>query len=728
MAVVTLTPNGVKSGASNYTITGGSPSINAALSDGSDATYIRRTSTTTTTSVQVRFSTTSLGATQRIWRWRQRIRCQTPTADSSVWYEIGTSTSTDPDMIFSLGVLSYTRNGVRSLATYEDGWSYYGAFGNNNDTWTQEEIDGLVCKITDYAPAGADRAYTYELYLDLDIRNQPTTTVSAPTGVQTTARPTVTWTFSDPDGDPQASYTVKVFSADQYSAAGFDPETSTPTWSTSAFTDDLSVAVGSDLPNGAYRAYVKVGKWTYPTMFSSAWAYSSFTVSVAVPTIPRVDASYSSGTGSVALTLTGAAPTGFDSQTFDVQRSDDSGVTWTDVRGGTGLVPNGSYVATLTDYEAKRATNVLYRSRVIGVLSGVSYTSAWQEGYVSLPGTAGNYLSTPDAAALDITGDLELVARVALTDWTPAAVQVVLAKWDASTNCSYALRVDVAGTLALTWTTTGAVGATITKTSTVALGVADNRAYWIKATLDVNNGAAGNDVKFYWADDQEDEPSVWTQLGATVTTAGVTSIYSGSATLAIGAISSGSNLLTGRAYRAIVRNGIGGTSAFDADMTRLTNEAATTFSATTGQTVTLAQSGSPATAIVSAAAVTTNDGLWWFKPVTSPTLNMGGVRVQHGFAETLREDVGVFYPLGRGSAVVVSSGTQGYEGSYDVVALTSAEWAALRGVIEHTGVVLVEYPDGTSRYVRFVSRSVAMEGTLANPTRRVSLGFVPVTG
>src|SRR5205807_1447707 len=63
--------------------------------------------------------------------------------------------------------------------------------------------------------------------------------------------------------------------------------------------------------------------------------------------------------------------------------------------------------------------------------------------YVYLPGSAGNYLSTPDAAPLHVAGDLDIRAKVALDDWTPANDQWIVGKLDqAATHIAYALRVD----------------------------------------------------------------------------------------------------------------------------------------------------------------------------------------------------------------------------------------------------------------------------------------------
>jgi hypothetical protein len=54
------------------------------------------------------------------------------------------------------------------------------------------------------------------------------------------------------------------------------------------------------------------------------------------------------------------------------------------------------------------------------------------EDFVLLPGASGDYVSTPDAAALDITGDLDLRVRVAMDDWTPAAESILFEMLSAS--------------------------------------------------------------------------------------------------------------------------------------------------------------------------------------------------------------------------------------------------------------------------------------------------------
>jgi hypothetical protein len=208
--------------------------------------------------------------------------------------------------------------------------------------------------------------------------------------------------------------------------------------------------------------------------------------------------------------------------------------------------------------------------------------------YLYLPGVTSNYASAPDAAALDITGDLDLRVKVALDDWTPSTANTLLGKW-ATGQLSYDLEIGIDGKVYFYWTTNGSTA--ITKTSSVATGITDGSTKWIRATLDVDNGASGNDVIFYTSDDG----ITWTQLGTTQTTAGVTSIYSGTAILAVGSNSQGGGVSRGKFFRAQVLNGINGTVAFDANFENsITSLLQTSFteSSTNGATVTINRSGS----------------------------------------------------------------------------------------------------------------------------------------
>ena len=217
------------------------------------------------------------------------------------------------------------------------------------------------------------------------------------------------------------------------------------------------------------------------------------------------------------------------------------------------------------------------------------------ENYVYLPGVAGNFLSVPDEAALDITGDIDIRAYVALDDWTPALKIIFVSKYATAANLSYAFNVAATGELEYRWSADG-TNAVATLSSSVVTGFADGSSNYVRVTHDVNNGASGNDVKFFTSTDGV----TWTQLGITRTTAGVTSIFSGTSPLQMANPNYGT-ALTGKVYRAQILNGIDGTKVLDVDTSVITSGAATSFTALTGQTVTIERStaGRKAVAVVS---------------------------------------------------------------------------------------------------------------------------------
>lgn len=209
--------------------------------------------------------------------------------------------------------------------------------------------------------------------------------------------------------------------------------------------------------------------------------------------------------------------------------------------------------------------------------------------YVYLPGVTGNILQVPHAANLAITGDLDLRARVAFPTFPPASNQSVIYKWfsDGVNERSYGMFVNATtGTLALTWSVDGAPG--VTRTSTVAPTMTADAPLWLRATLDVDNGAAGHDVKFYTSTDG----TTWTQLGTTVTTAGVTSIFANTRAVSIGSFqyNGGGNMMTAKVYNAQIYSGIAGTKVLDVDTSMVASGSATSFGAVTGQTVTILRS------------------------------------------------------------------------------------------------------------------------------------------
>jgi hypothetical protein len=234
---------------------------------------------------------------------------------------------------------------------------------------------------------------------------------------------------------------------------------------------------------------------------------------------------------------------------------------------------------------------------------------------LQLSGVAGNYASAPDSAALSITADLDVRACLSLTDWTPAAITEVVAKWTTTSNQrSYELQVKTDGTLFLQWSNDGT--ASLNATSTVATGIADGSRAWIRATIDVDDGSGNRVVKFYTSTDSASTTSpTWTQLGSTVTTAGTTAIFDSTSPLELGSRLLGTaNQMAGNLYRAQIRSNIAdnGTGiVFDASFTGV--------SVTASQAPTTFTEGS-----VNAATVTVNGPKGWFW-VSPAALQLPGV-------------------------------------------------------------------------------------------------------
>lgn len=358
MTVTTIRPNVVHSGGGNYTVTGAA-SASAALSDDSDSSYIRKTGTGTA-DIIIGFGTFSLTSSQIIRQIRLRARAQTPTSSGKIAFALGTRVSG-----VNYFTPAYTVKGLQSTQTFTG--AYYTS-SPDGATWNQARLDAVRIQVTDYRST-TDRAYVYELYADVDVANAPTCSVTAPTAsVTTTAKPDVSWTYSDTDGDGQTFYQVKVFSQAQYTAGTFDVNTSTATWTSGRVNgSDTTTTVDEYLLDGTYRAYVRVAKTINGEPFWSSWAFSQFVIDLVQPTAPSLTATFDSTLNKVTVVATGASAAGYDFQVFEVQRSTDQ-TTWVTVRDAEELSPNTSYVATITDYEAPRGLTNYYRSRAIAYL------------------------------------------------------------------------------------------------------------------------------------------------------------------------------------------------------------------------------------------------------------------------------------------------------------------------------------------------------------------------
>lgn len=183
-------------------------------------------------------------------------------------------------------------------------------------------------------------------------------------------------------------------------------------------------------------------------------------------------------------------------------------------------------------------------------------------GYVELTETVGDYVSAPDASWLDVTGDFDL--RVLVEFAEPMTIQ-----WEgfaskgnsggqSTASWGFFKRFIAAdpSTAQIEWrNSAGTRLVRVSDTSYIHPGIR-----WYRVTLDVNNGAGGHTVSFWFSDDPpETDPAsvVWT-LKNQVTTAGTTNIRASTAAMWLGDMPSQGDPLNGRLFYAELRNGIDG--------------------------------------------------------------------------------------------------------------------------------------------------------------------------
>lgn len=198
-----------------------------------------------------------------------------------------------------------------------------------------------------------------------------------------------------------------------------------------------------------------------------------------------------------------------------------------------------------------------------------------------------DYADTPDAAAFDITGDVDLVWRGVSSDWTGGGViQALVGKWDETANeCSYLLGMDATGNVAFYFSTDGSTVTTETGSAPEGGFVAD-RPYWMRGHIDVNDGGGNRVVTLYYSDDVTNDPDqvAWRTLTVNVTGTTVT-LNSGTAKPTVGSTDDEAYDFTGTVYAAEIRDGIGGTVVADPDWLNDTlDHTATTADDTAGNT------------------------------------------------------------------------------------------------------------------------------------------------
>lgn len=132
-----------------------------------------------------------------------------------------------------------------------------------------------------------------------------------------------------------------------------------------------------------------------------------------------------------------------------------------------------------------------------------------------------------DSSTTSITGDIDVRVKIDFHGNALTTAADICGKMATAPNRSWKLSTGVvSGKITFSWTEDGTTDRSKNSSVVVPADVYNNGPVWIRATMDVNNGASGFDVNFYYGTDNVN----WTKIGTTVTTAGATSIADTAAT------------------------------------------------------------------------------------------------------------------------------------------------------------------------------------------------------
>lgn len=404
----------------------------AVVTDGSDATYLRRS------------SIGSPGAYYLIGA--PSIPAGNDIATVVPCARIKQTTGTPPQMLAlnmfgKTGFADYAAGhkigfpGVYEAATSVEAaaWKGQGISPNGLDWLTALQAGGIGIAVDDgHAPTDSDRDYIYELSAAVYHAARPTASVTTdPVSPVPTSYPRITVTISalieawqdnaSAVTGTDCSLELRVFSAAEYGAAGFDPATAASyigavgslplsyidgsTLST-ASTDPFTL--GAALANGTYRAYVRATR-SFPGALPGAWSYTQFDVTPALPTPPSVSTLKDDAAQSVTVTVTPQASTGASDPVVTVQRSADDGLSWQTVHDAASIPGSFGTSLVVVDRTAPRGVGLLYRANVTATVDTWQLASLWTVASATgMLSAAGWNIKIPDASGMDLIGALVL--------------------------------------------------------------------------------------------------------------------------------------------------------------------------------------------------------------------------------------------------------------------------------------------------------------------------------
>lgn len=184
----------------------------------------------------------------------------------------------------------------------------------------------------------------------------------------------------------------------------------------------VNVTLQNALANGTYNVYARAIRYREnqssdeayaSTDQTSAWtSAATLTMNNPLPTAPTITTNGDQTLDRMAVLITPVATTGHTLPKIDVERSDDAGITYTPVRGATGVAGTFGTATTFYDYEMPRGSILVqYRARVNTTYTGgVAMTSNWATTAASAINAVDWNLKCPENSALNIL-DIQVIDK-----------------------------------------------------------------------------------------------------------------------------------------------------------------------------------------------------------------------------------------------------------------------------------------------------------------------------
>lgn len=190
MAITTIRPNADGTGVANFLKVGAAATKVAGLADDVNTTGIKKDgSLTGTQRCSFTFpNSVSLSATQKVRQVRLRVKVKTPDTTGKFDAQLG---------ILLVGTATYTtpiavRGEYLTETLFTGPW--YSSSPDGQE-WTQSRLDGIRAQFSEYRE-DTFQATLNEVYVDVDVANQPSVNITSPAG--TTSLGTATMTIASP--------------------------------------------------------------------------------------------------------------------------------------------------------------------------------------------------------------------------------------------------------------------------------------------------------------------------------------------------------------------------------------------------------------------------------------------------------------------------------------------------------------------------------------------------